>query len=90
VACAGEVVGRETRRMITAAKVHVPIDDSFVFFIELFPFRDAMVHIASMTFVFVEPARAIDSSVSLIHADLGAVLALFLHCREKFPPFGDE
>src|SRR6266446_144700 len=31
-ACGGEIVGSETRRMITAAKVPVLIDDSFVFF----------------------------------------------------------
>src|SRR5450759_3053907 len=34
VVCVREVVGRETRKMITAAKVHVLLDDSFVFFID--------------------------------------------------------
>src|SRR5260370_9154608 len=34
VACAGGIVGSETRRMITAAKVPVLIDDGFVFFID--------------------------------------------------------
>jgi hypothetical protein len=33
VVCAGEVVGRDAKRMITAARVHVLIDDNFVFFI---------------------------------------------------------
>src|SRR5450759_2025130 len=34
VVCVREIVGSETRRMTTAAKVHVLIDDSFVFFID--------------------------------------------------------
>src|ERR1019366_3026388 len=34
VVCAEEVVGRETTRIITAAKVHVLSEDSFVFFID--------------------------------------------------------
>ena len=34
MACAGEIVDSEARRMTTAANVHVLIDDSFVFFMD--------------------------------------------------------
>src|SRR5260370_7897164 len=61
VACAGEIVGSETRRMITAAKVPVLIDDGFVFFID--SSNAAMVVVQAPT----TPQTLIDNSLYSLH-----------------------